>query len=300
MIGLAAAALTLSACAGPKYLNEDYSKYDPSLSKAMNLALLTELTTPEGPLKDSKPVQAAQNAGDDPTHTLTAASSAALLVAQSTGAMLDAGMGIGGSMGMSGLGLLLASRQVFTYQPVFSTIIFSWMPTTLAKDKVAAAMLILNILHKETEVKLKSMGAEIILSEVTEPNFIVSEHYAKIEYKINNRIYRTGMKVGEPYVVDFAPFQSNPTNYYHWSYQTKSDDRTPTIVYGTNRLNDKHGYIKKDAEDQATETDLFISVMKALPSYCYTYIAPDLNAKLAPYFLNKGKQLQFIKPTAIK
>ena len=64
MLVLAVSALTLSAC-GAKHLNEDHAKYDPAKSKAMNVALLTGLTTEDGPLKDSEPVSVSKN-GSDP------------------------------------------------------------------------------------------------------------------------------------------------------------------------------------------------------------------------------------------
>jgi len=304
MISLAAAALVLSACGGPKHLSEEHTKYDPTLSKAMNLALVAGLTKPEGPLKDSHPVQVGEDASSNSSsNALESATLTALIAAQSTGALLDAGMGVSGSMGMSALGLLMASRQVTVYNPVLTTTIFSWMPTNMAKDKEAAAMLMLNILHKEIISKLDALGAKLIESEVTPPNPFDYQHYGKLVYEVNQRKYITYLKVRDPYTIKSPSFVSKSKKSYYWSYQTNSDDRSPTMGFSTYRLNDDYQvndehykHLSPDAVDNVLAIDLFHSVIKKLPSWTYTYMAPDLNQKQAPYFINNGEKLEFISP----
>ncbi len=300
MIGLTVAALSLSACGNHKHFHEEHAKYDRSLSKAMNLALITGLTKPEGPLRDSEPVHEAtkKNAnGSNPIKAVTTVSSVAVLAAQSTGVLLDSGMGIGGSMGMGVMGLLIGSRQVVQYQPVLSTTIFSWMPVSLAKNKVDAATLMFNVLHDKTKQALKKMGAKITLLDVTEPTWFDSSHYESFEYMLNNRYYVSYINVQKPQVIDSYFFKSTSDKYYYWNYKMNSDDNTPVIGFSTTRLNDKHHWINKDSKDHTMEVELFTSVMKSLPSYCYTYISPVLKAKKDPYFINNGKELRFIKPT---
>ena len=145
IIILACAAIVMSAC-GAKHFNEEYSKYDASKSKALNIALLAGLTTEEGPLKDSEPIQVSANSSD-PSQAIAVGSSAALLAAQSTGSLLDVGMGQMGSMGMTGLSLLSAMGGQHKPQWTYNQII-AFMPKNLAKNKSDASMKLYEYINK--------------------------------------------------------------------------------------------------------------------------------------------------------
>jgi len=289
MIGVAAGALTLSACGGPKHFNEEHAKYDPSLSKAMNLALLTGLTTMEGPLKDSKPVKSVEPT-TDPTKAIGAASSAALMAAQSTGAMLDAGMGIGGSMGMSGLGLLMgASNHV--YQPVLSSHIFAWMPLGNVHNEVEATNKMAAILYTNVKEALPSNIS--IISDVT-PYAYAAFSDAKaftISFSFRGREYSVEGNISVPEQINNTWLTKE--NSYYWSYMQTSSDTSPTIGVA---LYVKKGESWETPKDDFNNLTLLKAVSRKLPEWTYIYIAPDMLKKTSPYFLNKGKVLPFIKP----
>ena len=277
MIGLAAGALTLSACGGPKHFNEEHAKYDPSLSKAMNLALLTGLTTMEGPLKDSKPVKSVEPT-TDPTKAIGAASSAALMAAQSTGTMLDAGMGIGGSMGMSGLSLLTSlsgtKKSLYEYNHIVA-----FMPKGIANDSRSAT------------IKLAAF-IEQALYKVKEYSFQKDE--SGVYYKIQG-----GNCDNLQCSINFSYPLPDVGDMHTWAFKQGDyiwGNATTNIPFGLGVLDNISDRNHLPLSKALNSEKLLLDFSSNLPSWCFLYIAYDAETKTLPHFLNQGKVLYFAAP----
>jgi len=289
MIGLAAAAMALTAC-GPKHLNEEYSKYDPSMSKAMNLALLTELTTKDGPLKDSKPVKVAKNTSN-PLQTLNTASSVAMVAAQSTGAMLDVGMGIEGSMGAGALGILMGGNT--DYKPVLSGHIFAWMPTSFAENETSATNKMATLLYSHIK---DSLPKEVKYTRDIPPYpyKLFSEAKAfEITVELEGHKYSIEGNIAVPELTKKSWLTDGEKTYY-WSYMRTSRDNSSTMGYSIYLLDgDK---LKYTDDGKLDNLSILKKVASKLPSWVYVYVAPNIEKKTPAYFLNQGKVLPFIRP----
>jgi len=295
MIGLATAAMALTACGVPKHFNEEYSKYDPSMSKAMNLALLTGLTTKEGPLKDSQPVKVAKvtKSTSDPLKTINTASSVAVIAAQSTGAMLDAGMGIGGSMGAGALGLLTGGVSI--YQPALQNHVFGWMPTNFTDNETTAIHKMATLLYASIKNTLPK-GVKYIHDYPPHTSRLFSDSEAiEMTIEFEGHKYAIEGGVGEPDLTEKS-WLTHEEEAYYWSYMKTSRDTSPTMGFNIYRTDDgEKPFLSEDGEMNS------LSILKKaaakLPAWVYLYIAPNMKEKTPAYFLNQGKVLPFISPS---
>jgi hypothetical protein len=281
---IGAALMLLASC--QKHFEEEHLKYDATKSKALNIALLTGLTTVEnGPIVDSEPVGHSSNGGQGAAMTAGAFD------------LLTGGGGLG-----------LTTAFLFKiYQPEWENHVFAWMPQDMAKDEAEAASVMCNIMYKA--VKKVSPNNGKVIQDKPCYNFRAwsDAKGALVRYISSEDVYTSfNPQVEVPDVVP-ASFLINTPSYY-WSYMKTSSDTSPHIRINTfyeevaltvslrrfERLRMKLSEVERNNIIAQTYVDLSSN----LPPWVYIYIAPNPKAKTLAYFLNKGKKLYFIKPTA--
>jgi len=249
----------LASC--QKHFEEEHLKYDATKSKALNIALLTGLTTVKhGPIVDSEPVGHSSNGGQGAAMTAGAFD------------LLTGGGGLG----------LTTAFMFKIYQPEWENHVFAWMPQDMVKDEAEAANVMCEIFYKAVKEAIPANE----VPKVDKPcyNFRAWSDAQKIELiymdtKTNKLSYNATTQVDTPEKVMGSPFSPNTPAYY-WSYMKTSSDTSPHIRNGRN------------------SNPSFEELSPLLPSWVYIYIAPNLKTKEPAYFLNQGKKLYFIKPAA--
>ena len=285
MIGLVAATLSFAACSNPKHFNEDDAKYDPSLSKAMNLALLTGLTTRAGPLQDNKPVQITKKHGGSKV------SSFVMLGAQTSGALFNGGMGIGASVGLSRFAMLSGSPS---YNPIFFIHHFAWMPTNMARNEDVATDKMTQILFQAMKAAVPSEGKVLSISPPEKVKLFQSEQAFSIKFIYQEKKYVLNGDVSAPEKVAMAP-DGSPSESWYWLYRSTGFEHRNAMITMTIRVKEGH---HDRAPDGDVEQELRRHISSLLPSWVYTYIPPNDENKQHPYFLNQGKVLSFSQPIA--
>jgi len=282
LLGLAVS--LLASC--QKHFEEEHLKYDATKSKALNIALLTGLTTVEnGPIVDSEPVGHSSNGGQGAA------------MAAGTFDLLTGGGGLG----------LTTAFMFKIYQPEWENHVFAWMPQDMAKDEAEAARVMSEIMYKAMKQAL-AKNEKVIKLENTHEYKAFSNDLKSGVYVEDEGGYPKGYvsQVAIPRIVKGnALFNNSPS--YFWSYQKTSNDTSPVIRSGV-WLSDIFtirkmfpNYPSKEAtnaERKETQHKLFHKLSPLLPSWVYIYIAPNLKTKEPAYFLNQGKKIYFIKPAA--
>ncbi|MBN4060707.1 hypothetical protein JYT78_01410 [bacterium AH-315-I20] len=271
LLGLAVSLLALTSCGGTKHFEDEHAKYDPTMSKAMNIALLTGITDPErGPLKDGVPTG---NSGDGG-------------MGAAAGANMVAGgfdMLTGGG-GFSGLGVM-TSFLFKTYQPEWKNHVFAWMPQDMAKDEVEAVAVMCDIMDKA-------------LRKALPKDEVITKDRQCYDYRAWSDDKKTLIETdaGKSFAFQIKTPSSTlaPPSFvtkqasYFWSYMKTSTDTSPKIdLWGADVP------IKK-----VISPSLRRDMSPYLPSWVYIYIAPDRKTGSPAYFLNQGKKLYFIKPSS--
>ena len=283
LLGLAVS--LLASC--QKHFEEEHLKYDVTKSKALNIALLTGLTTVEhGSIVDSEPVGHSSNGGKGAAMTAGAFD------------LLTGGGGLG----------LMTSFMFNIYQPEWENHVFAWMPQDMAKDEEEAASVMSKLIDKAIKSSLPK-GTEIIKNDVA------VKYKAFSDDTRTTLFYREGSGsingvVTEVYVPrkvnGNANFNALPS--YYWSYMKTSSDTSPLIKvmpaldgdFWQKRFLPEFYKEKKITPLMRIEAQrkLLAVISKNLPSWVYIYIAPNLKTKEPAYFLNQGKKLYFIKPAS--
>ncbi|MDQ7004462.1 MAG: hypothetical protein Q9N67_05930 [Ghiorsea sp.] len=282
LLGLAVS--LLASC--QKHFEEEHLKYDATKSKALNIALLTGLTTVEhGPIVDSEPVGHSSNGGKG--------------AAMAAGAfdLLTGGGGLG----------LMTSFMFNIYQPEWENHVFAWMPQDMAKDEAEAAKVMCEIMYKATK-QIVSDDETIIKIEKPYKYKVFSDDLEFGIYVKDKDGYPKGYvsQIATPRIVKGnALFNNSPS--YFWSYQKTSNDTSPVLRSGVwlsdifmikNKFPD-YPTVETSKEKKDEELNkLYNKLSPLLPSWVYIYIAPNLKTKEPAYFLNQGKKLYFIKPTS--
>jgi len=274
----------LASC--QKHFEEEHLKYDATKSKALNIALLTGLTTVKhGPIVDSEPVGHSSNGGQGAAMTAGAFD------------LLTGGGGLG----------LTTAFMFKIYQPEWENHVFAWMPQDMVKDEAEAANVMCEIMYKA-------------IKQAPANNENVIEFEKPYEYKAFSNDLRAALYVkdSDGYIKGYvsqiavpevvrgnASFNNHPS--YFWSYQKTSNDTSPILDLGVlfsdmfslqNKFPDSPvAKISKEGR-KAAQHRLYHKISPLLPSWVYIYIAPNLKTKEPAYFLNQGKKLYFTKPAA--
>jgi len=280
---LGAALVLLASC--QKHFEEEHLQYDETKSKALNIALLTGLTTVEhGPIVDSEPVGHSSNGGQGAA------------MAAGTFDLLTGGGGLG----------LTTAFMFKIYQPEWENHVFAWMPQDMAKDETEAAKVMCEIMYKATHDSL-SKGAKILKEKSC------YEYRAWMDDQKAYTVFRNAEGVARVYEVTAAAprvVEGSPDGgkrSYYWSYMKTSSDTSPRIGlsnYDTRSFLFKYIYPGEEAPSYTKEEDILRyrnyleQASSKLPSWVYIYIAPNPQTKTPAYFLNQGKKLYFIKPAA--
>jgi len=285
--------MALAACA-PKHIDDDYAKYDPSHSKAMNIALFTGLTTPNGPLVDSKPVKKdGSSKGVD--SVIGEAAMANLLYHQASGTLLDLGMSQTGSMSFSGLGLV-SSLLTTTYQPEWNVNILVFMPKDLAKDEEDATHKLAGMVKSFNAVWLPKGATKISSDEDYTSDFLVSAYTSHLNYTSSVMERRIFNYIKKPEISTVKGNWISTDSFYYWSYMATSSDPSPYIISWdkhTSKLSNK----QMISENEKMSVDYYYELSKYMPVWFYIYCPPHfLNANSPALFLNQGKALLFVKP----
>ena len=268
LLGLAVT--LLASC--QKHFEEEHLKYDATKSKALNIALLTGLTTVEhGPIVDSEPVGHSSNGGQGAAMTAGAFD------------LLTGGGGLG----------LTTAFMFKIYQPEWENHVFAWMPQDMAKDEAEAASVMCEIMYKATRNALPNK------IEITQEKACVNRGWSddkvgKIEYKTKTKKVQYLVGAAVPREAPPSFLLKEPS--YYWSYMKTSGDTSPQIMNiplftGENQLNNLQDRL-------ALQVSTWQKMSVNLPSWVYIYIAPNLKTKEPAYFLNQGKKLYFIKPAS--
>jgi len=279
LVAASAAMIILTGCgAGMNHFKVEHSKYDHTKSKALNLALLTGLTTEDNPLiVDSKPMTA--SSGNDSGRTATAIAG-----------------GLGLLAGGVGLGLTSALLNK-TYQPERSNHVFAWLPKSMAGSDVEAAKVMCDIMNKAAQA---SLPADFVIQEVKPcfnfRAFSDAQRGNVIISKVGSDPINFASRAEVPEEAEMAYNKElGIGNSYFWSYQKTSADTSPYIDFMPLYLGDKkYDDIKKM---RRIRDSIFPALSRNLPSWVYIYISPNKEKNIPAHFLNQGKQLFFISPS---
>jgi len=284
--------MALAAC-GPKHIDDDYSKYDPSHSKAMNIALFTGLTTLKGPIVDSKVVKKdGSSKGVD--SVIGEAAMANLLYHQASGTLLDAGMSQFGSMGFSGLGLVSSLLSSPSPKPEWQVIQFAFMPASLAKNEEEAEMKVANMIASFQKTWLPKT---VKVLDSASMSLAFGGGYLKYTiYGYHGMKRQMFLKVQEPTLVTEKDNWISSGSFYYWSYLRASVISGGDILTGSFGKTIDGKLIVSD-KDSKMHADYYIGLSKHMPSWYYIYCPPHtFSPNSPPLILNQGKALLFVKP----
>jgi len=271
--------MSLVGCGGPMHFEEEYAKYNPAHSKAMNIALLTGLTTENGPIKDSAPVKKGSNLGIE---KMVGAGANASFV----------GVGSGLSSAMSGLGVV--SALMFSeYQPEWTNHVLAWVPADEASSPEDAALKVSDAFYNAVKSTLPK-GSQLTVDKPSYKYAAWSDKQgSELRFILNKKNMAITTRVCVPEVLEDATFISESNSYY-LSFQKHSNDVSPFVNFRPFNTDDQHPM----SQDEWTKfTDgMLNNISPKLPSWVYIYVAPKPRLGTPAYFLNQGEKLFFVSP----